>query len=90
MGEFKSGSFKLATKPKVPIIPVTIKDSSKIMEQNGNRIKPADVEIYIHPMVETANLTKEETDALPDQIKTIIASKLIGWIKINILYNYET
>lgn len=76
MGEFKAGSFKLATKPKVPIIPVTIKDSYKVMEQNGNKIKPADIEIYIHPMVETANLSKQEIDALPDQVKAIIASKL--------------
>ena len=76
MGEFKAGSFKLATKPKAPIVPVTIKNSSKIMEQNGNKIKPADVEIYIHPMVETVNLSKQEVDALPDQVKTIIASKL--------------
>jgi len=76
MGEFKAGSFKLATKPKVPIIPVSIKDSSKIMEQNGNKIKPADVAIYIHPMVETANLTKEEIEKLPEQVKAIIGSKL--------------
>lgn len=76
MGEFKSGSFSLATKPKVPIIPVTIKDSYKAMEENGKKIKPANIEIYIHPMVETANLTKEEIDQLPSKVQGIIASKL--------------
>lgn len=76
MGEFKAGSFKLATKPKVPIVPVTINGSYKAMEQNGNKIKPADIEIFIHPMIETAELTKEETDNLPDTVKSIIASKL--------------
>ena len=76
MGEFKAGSFKLATKPKVPIVPITINGSYKLMEQNGNRIKPAKVEIYIHPIVETDHLTKEEIDALPNKVKTIIASKL--------------
>ena len=76
MGEFKAGSFKLATKPKVPIVPVTIHGSYKAMEQNGNRIKPADIEIYIHPIVETAHLTKEEMELLPTTVKTIIASKL--------------
>ena len=36
MGEFKAGSFKLATKSKVPIVPVTISGSYKIMETNKN------------------------------------------------------
>lgn len=76
MGEFKAGSFKLATKPKVPIVPITINGSAKLMEQNGNKIKAATVEIYIHPMIETADLTKEEMDKLPDKVKVVIGSKL--------------
>jgi 1-acyl-sn-glycerol-3-phosphate acyltransferase len=46
------------------------------MEQNGNKIKPADVELYIHPMVETKDLSKEELDGLPKKVKNIIGSKL--------------
>lgn len=76
IGEFKGGSFKLATKPKVPIVPITINGSYKLLEQNGNKVKAAEVEIYIHPMIETANLTKEEADALPGKVKVIIMSKL--------------
>lgn len=78
MGEFKAGSFKLATKAKVPIVPVTIKGSYKLMEQNGKKIKPAEVEMYIHPMIETANLTKEDLEALPSRVKAIIESKLLN------------
>jgi 1-acyl-sn-glycerol-3-phosphate acyltransferase len=76
IGEFKAGSFKLATKANVPIIPITVNGSYRLMEQNNNRIKPADVELYIHPIVETANLTKEEELELPEKIKKIISSKL--------------
>lgn len=76
LGEFKAGSFKLATKSKAPIIPITINGSYKLMEANGNKIKPAEVEVYIHPAIETANLSKEEQEALPEQVKSIIASKL--------------
>ena len=76
IGEFKAGSFKLATKSKAPIVPVSIKDSYKLMEANGNKIKPADVEIHIHPAIETKNLTKEEMEALPEKVKSIIGSKL--------------
>lgn len=76
IGDFKAGSFKLATKAKVPIVPVTIKDSYKLMEQNNNMIKPAEVQMYIHPMIETSNLTKEEEDNLSTRVKKIIESKL--------------
>ncbi|MEG0307014.1 MAG: lysophospholipid acyltransferase family protein [Clostridium sp.] len=76
LGEFKSGSFKLATKSKAPIIPITINGSYKLMEANGNRIKAADVELFIHPPIYTKTLTKEEEENLPSSVKEIIKSKL--------------
>lgn len=76
MLEFKAGSFKLATKAKVPIIPVTMDGSYKIFEGNGNKIKSAKVKIHIHPAIETDGLSKEAAENLPVEIKNIIASKL--------------
>lgn len=76
MTEFKAGSFKLATKPKVPIVPVTINGSYKLLEGNGNRIKAGTVEVYIHPAIETATLTKDELNELPTRVQNIIGSKL--------------
>ena len=76
IAEFKAGSFKLATKSKVPIIPITIDGSYKIMEANKNFIKPADVTLYIHPPIFTDKLSKEEEALLPKKIQEIVASKL--------------
>jgi 1-acyl-sn-glycerol-3-phosphate acyltransferase len=77
MGQFKTGSFKLASKSNRPIIPVTINGSYKIMEHgNGPWIKPSKVELYIHPMIDTTNLTKEELDLLPGKVYDIISQKL--------------
>lgn len=78
MGEFKAGSFKLATKSKVPIVPVTMSGSYKIMESNKRKwiIKPANVDLYIHPAIETTNLTKDEQDILPKKVYEIVKSKL--------------
>lgn len=76
MADLKAGSFKLATKSKVPIIPVTINGSYKLMEANNNMIKPAEVEMYIHPMIETMNLTKEDEKDLHNKVQSIIESKL--------------
>jgi 1-acyl-sn-glycerol-3-phosphate acyltransferase len=60
----------------VPIVPVTINGSYKLMEQNNSKIKPAEVEIYIHPIVLTENLTREEEGELSEKVKAIIQSKL--------------
>lgn len=72
MGEFKAGSLKLATKAGVPIVPVAIKGSYKLMERQGFKIKPATVEITIFDPVNTVGLSKEESQKLPQQIKAII------------------
>jgi 1-acyl-sn-glycerol-3-phosphate acyltransferase len=76
MGEFKAGSFKLATKSGAPIIPVTIKGSYKLFEANGRMVKPADVEVIVSPPVQTANLSREEVNILPERVKEIIESNL--------------
>lgn len=76
MGEFKAGSFKLATKPKVPIVPLTIDGTYKIMEGNHYFIKPGKVNLYIHPPVYTDKLTKEEITELPEKVENIVRSKL--------------
>ncbi|MDV4149566.1 lysophospholipid acyltransferase family protein [Clostridium sp. AL.422] len=78
MGEFKAGSFKLATKSKVPIVPVTMNGSYKIMENNKKKwiVKASNVDLYIHPAIETSNLSKEEQDGLVTKVYEIIESKL--------------
>lgn len=76
IGEFKPGSMKLAIKAKVPIVPVTIDGSYKILEKNNKRITPDTVNVYIHPAIETKNLSKEEQNQLCEKVYNIIKSKL--------------
>lgn len=77
MSEFKAGSFKLATKAKCPIVPITINGSYKIMEHGEGRwFKKGTVDFYIHPLVEVDGLSKEEQDQLPARVQAIVASKL--------------
>ena len=75
VNEFKGGSFKLATKSKCLIVPLTINGTYKLMESNKNMIKGADIELVIHPQIDTNILTKEELDTLPETVHSIISSK---------------
>lgn len=72
LGEFKPGSLKLGLKAGVPIVPITISGSYKIMEQNGFIIKPSHVEIIISDPIPTKGLTKEQAAELPEKVYQII------------------
>lgn len=74
--EFKAGAFRMASRAGVPIVPVTIDGSFRLMEGNKMRIRPAVVNITIHPAVETAGMGREGLRALPHMVKETIEAKL--------------
>lgn len=47
MHPFKAGSFRLAVRARVPVVPVVIDGTYHIMEQNGIGIKPAQVKLTV-------------------------------------------
>lgn len=58
-GIFKRGAFKLAVKPGVPIIPVSLNGSYKMFEETGV-VKGARIDVMIHPSVETKGISRQE------------------------------
>ena len=77
MGEFKAGSFKLATKSGAPIVPLTIDGTSRLLEGNKGRISKGEkIDLYIHKPIDVKSLSKEEIANLHNDVKNIIASKL--------------
>lgn len=72
IGEFKNGAFRIAVKARVPVVPIRINGSYKLMEANGNLIAPAEVDVTILPPVSTAGLSKEEIAALPGRVQEMI------------------
>lgn len=58
MDAFKPGSLKMATKAGVPIVPITINGSYKLLEANNNRIAPGVVKIIISPPIEATAVDK--------------------------------
>ena len=71
---FKKGSMKLATKAKVPIVPVTIDASLTSFEEN--KFKPSTITVTFHKAIETVNLTKDEEKTLSEDVRNIIIGSL--------------
>lgn len=72
MGEFKAAAFKIAFQSGVPIVPVSIDGTYRIMEQNGNRIRPGKVKLTILPPIPTEGLSKEDQKFMGERVKALI------------------
>lgn len=73
--DFKAGSFKLAYKSGVPILPVTIDGTFRLFEEK-NKVQSGKVIITVHPPVPTAGLTKDDQAQIPEKVRSIVLSAL--------------
>lgn len=73
---FKRGAFSLAAKSGVPIVPVTINGSYRILPKGSFDIRPAQITVTIDPPIDTTAVkTREDEMKLMDQVRTIIAAR---------------
>ena len=74
--ELKAGSLKLATKAKVPIVPVTISGTYHFFEETGAITWGVHVDVIIHEPIDTANLSRAELAELPEKVEDTIRNGL--------------
>ena len=72
LGEFKPGSFKLATKAGVPIIPLSLNDGRRLYEDQEYVKKGTKIDIIVHPPIQTAGLSRAELAEIPARVEEII------------------
>ncbi|QAT41740.1 lysophospholipid acyltransferase family protein [Aminipila luticellarii] len=76
ISEFKKGSLRLATKPGVPIVPISINGTYKLFEEKGYMQGNFTVDFLIHPMIETAGLSRTEASNLAAEVEQIVRKGL--------------
>lgn len=76
MADFKPGSFKLATKARVPIIPVTLDGGYHTYEETGSVTKGCHIDFMVHPPIETKDMSRAELAELPNMVEKIIRDGL--------------
>ncbi len=69
---FKKGGFVIAVDSGIPIIPVIIQGTWKIMPKKQFLIKPGNVILEIAKPVETANYTRKTTGDLMEKVRNVI------------------
>jgi len=70
--EFKAGTFLLAIKAGVPVIPVTLNGTRAVMGTSSWDIHPGRVELIVHAPISTAGLTSADAEALAARVRGVM------------------
>ncbi|HVF88400.1 MAG TPA: lysophospholipid acyltransferase family protein, partial [Pyrinomonadaceae bacterium] len=74
---FKKGAFYMATEAGVPIVPVAMKNTDKLMGKGTGVSRPGTMEMVILPPVETEGIsTDEDVKRLIERVRMQIAEEL--------------
>lgn len=81
MGEglkgFKSGGMRMATHANVPIVPIAIEGTYKVMEANNGKIKPAQIHIEVCESIMPADYEGMHMNEVADLARKRIEEKLV-------------
>ena len=73
--EFKKGGFVMAVQRKIPILPVTVNGSRRIMRKGSFTLKPGKIQIVIGDPIDTSGYTTDTVQDLIDKTRqTIMAN----------------
>jgi 1-acyl-sn-glycerol-3-phosphate acyltransferase len=74
---FKKGAFYMAAQAGVPIVPVAIKNTDKLMGKGTGESRPGTIEMVMLPPVSTSGVTTDEqVKQLVDEVRSMIAREL--------------
>jgi 1-acyl-sn-glycerol-3-phosphate acyltransferase len=75
---FKKGAFALALRAGVPICPVTIEGSAKLMPKNSWRITPGDVRVRIGAPIDPAPFAPDDREGLMRAVREAIVAQSLA------------
>lgn len=73
---FKKGAFRLAQDLKLPILPISIHDTNKLLPSDTMDLHPGKVKMRFHPPIPVEEVTNMEVEALATKSRDIIGRAL--------------
>ncbi|HZS70846.1 MAG TPA: lysophospholipid acyltransferase family protein [Candidatus Acidoferrum sp.] len=74
--QFEDGGFRVAQQLGVPIVPVSLVGSFRHLRTGHWQLTPATITVYLHDIIETKDLTKEDIPALRDRVRAIVSAPI--------------
>jgi len=79
MRSFKKGGFRMALDLGLPILPVSISGTNRILAGGTLKLLPGHARIHIHPPIDTSTYTVDSREDLIAKTREVIASALTPW-----------
>lgn len=73
IGKFKKGAFFLAIDLGLPILPLTIKGTRKILPSHSTNLLPGKAELIVHPPISTKGYSEANLSELMTKTRTVIS-----------------
>ena len=73
---FKMGAFRMAQDLEIPVLPITMLGTDRILTPDGMELYPGSAGLVIHPPISVEEVMSSEPEALRDRARQIIASRL--------------
>ena len=74
LGRFKKGPFLVAIDAQLPVVPVSLANSRNVMKKGQLMVRPADVELTIHPPIPTAGVSRTDVLAFAHRVRSVVAA----------------
>lgn len=76
LGEFKPGSFKIALRAGVPVVPIAIRGTHQVLPKHSLVPRPGKVEVIIGKPISTSGMTEKDVRTLMAAVHRAIESEL--------------
>jgi 1-acyl-sn-glycerol-3-phosphate acyltransferase len=76
LGEFKPGSFKLALRAGVPVVPIAIRGTHEVLPKHSLVPRPGKVEVIIGKPISTSGMSEKDARGLMESVHRAIESEL--------------
>jgi len=70
--EFKKGGFVTAVRRKIPILPVTVNGSRRVLPKKSLTLKPGKIQVVIGDPIDTSGYTTDTVQELIDKTRQVI------------------
>jgi 1-acyl-sn-glycerol-3-phosphate acyltransferase len=73
---FKKGAFLMAVDAGVPVVPITVSGSSRVMPKGKVKVLPGTIRLTIHEPISTAGYSRANVSELVEMVRTRVISAL--------------
>ena len=73
VGVFKAGSFLLAIEARLPVVPLSVDGTRRVMRKGELTTRPGHATLVVHAPIDTSGLTVADARALAQQVREIVS-----------------